>query len=143
MTATTCLPEARRQFRGADDLHLMRKWLTGHLTRFGLDAGLLAKAVFIVNELAGNAIRHTASGQPGGTYSVTFSLGDHHLWVAVYDQGGSKTVPTAGDMELGLLAESGRGLAIIAAEAHRWGHGPTPGGGRRTWAILPIAAIPA
>jgi anti-sigma regulatory factor (Ser/Thr protein kinase) len=144
MTATTCLREARHPFRGtADDLHLMRAWLTGRLTRFGLDdADLLVKVVFIVNELAGNAIKHTASGRDGGTYSVMFSLGERHLWVAVSDQGGSDTVPTAGVLgDLDLLAESGRGLALIAAEAARWGHGPTPGGGRRTWARIALPLV--
>jgi anti-sigma regulatory factor (Ser/Thr protein kinase) len=136
MTMTLCLREGRRPFAGcADDLHLMRAWLTKRLTESGMsDPGLTKAAVFMVNELAGNAIKHTASGGTGGTYSVAYRWSHCCLWLAVTDQGGTDKVPAAREFgDLDPLAESGRGLAIIAESASRWGSEPVPGGGRRTW----------
>lgn len=135
MTMTLCLREGRRPFAGTDDLHLMRTWLSKRLTESGMSTDDLTNmALTVVNELAVNAITHTASGGTGGTYSVAYRWSHCCLWVAVTDQGGVDTVPVAGDLDL--LAESGRGLAIIAAMVSRWGSELVPGGGRRTWARI-------
>ena len=136
MTTTALLREARRPFAGTrETLHPMRAWLAERLTDSGLgDPSLTAKAVFMANELAANAIRHTASGR-GGTYSVMFRWSPCFLRIAVTDQGGTDTVPTAGTLA-DPCAESGRGLALIAAEAAQWGHHTVPGGGRQTWARI-------
>jgi anti-sigma regulatory factor (Ser/Thr protein kinase) len=73
--------------------------------------------ILMASELAANATTHSASGQPGGRFTVRASLypGDC-AWVEVADQGGPWTPPAPGD-------EHGRGLAIVAAIAGdgNWG----------------------
>jgi hypothetical protein len=73
-------------------------------------------AVLAVSELAGNAVRWTRSGQPGGCYALRLVVTPmSHAAVFVADQG-----PVAGrSVALGL--EGGRGLRIVAAIAQAWG----------------------
>jgi len=95
-----------------------------------------------VSELAANAIAHTASGA-GGVFAVEVSRpADGRAVIAVTDAGGPGEPPSElaegdlseGDLSEGDLAEGGRGLALVAALASRWGHHPVPGGGRTVWA---------
>lgn len=81
-----------------------------------------------VSELAANAVEHTDSGD-GGSFTVLVGRPrDGLAFVAVYDEGGSEE-PAVGTMssedglsgEAGGFAESGRGLAIVAAFSSRWG----------------------
>jgi serine/threonine-protein kinase RsbW len=84
-----------------------------------------------VSELAANAIAHTASGA-AGVFAVEVSRpADGCAVVAVTDAGGTGE-PYLRDTDE--LAECGRGLALVAALASRWGHHPVPGGGRTVWA---------
>ncbi|WP_131742588.1 ATP-binding protein [Actinomadura roseirufa] len=78
-----------------------------------LDDVLLA-----VDELVVNALRHTKSGQDGGTFTVEIARWDGGIAVSVADQGGPSE-PVAGDP--GLDAESGRGLRTVSAAADGWG----------------------
>jgi two-component sensor histidine kinase len=71
-----------------------------------------------VSELAANAIEHTASGR-GGMFTVEVGRRRGGVaFVAVTDDG-APTAPavTAADD----FAEGGRGLALVAACASRWG----------------------
>jgi hypothetical protein len=71
-----------------------------------------------VSELCANAIAHTASGR-GGVFTVEVDCPrDGIARVAVTDDGGP-SVPAAGRLDL--MAEGGRGLAMIAACTSRWG----------------------
>jgi serine/threonine-protein kinase RsbW len=71
-----------------------------------------------VSELCANAIVHTASGR-GGVFTVEVDCPrDGVARVAVTDDGGS-SVPAAGRLDL--MAEGGRGLAMVAACTSRWG----------------------
>jgi signal transduction histidine kinase len=71
-----------------------------------------------VSELCANAIAHTASGR-GGVFTVEVDCTRNGVArVAVTDDGGP-SVPAAGSR--GLLAEGGRGLALVAACTSRWG----------------------
>ena len=71
-----------------------------------------------VSELCANAITHTASGR-GGVFTVEVDCPrDGVARVAVTDDGGS-SVPAAGRLDL--MAEGGRGLAMVAACTSRWG----------------------
>jgi serine/threonine-protein kinase RsbW len=71
-----------------------------------------------VSEFCANAIAHTASGG-GGVFTVEVDCsGDGVARVAVTDDGGS-SVPAAGSLDL--MAEGGRGLAMVAACTSRWG----------------------
>jgi hypothetical protein len=80
-----------------------------------------ADAVAVSAELLGNAVRH-ARALPGGvihlTWRIVRSSGEALVRLQVID-GGSSLVPTprAADPD----AIDGRGLAIVAALARRWG----------------------
>jgi hypothetical protein len=74
--------------------------------------------VMCVSELCTNAIAHTASGH-GGVFIVEVSCPrDGVARVSVTDEGGD-SVPAAGALDL--MAEGGRGLAMVAACTGRWG----------------------
>jgi anti-sigma regulatory factor (Ser/Thr protein kinase) len=79
------------------------------------DFPLAADAVLIASELGANAVMHSASGKPGGRFTVRVEAyeGDY-LWIEVEDQGGSWT-------EHDSTEECGRGLRIVAALASEWG----------------------
>jgi serine/threonine-protein kinase RsbW len=83
-----------------------------------------------VSELCANAIRHTASGR-GGAFIVEVARPRAGVArVAVTDDGGP-AVPQPGTP--GLMAESGRGLAMVAACTSRWGYAEAYPG-RTVWA---------
>ena len=95
-----------------------------------------------VSELAANAVAHTASGA-GGVFAVEVSRpAEGRALVAVTDLGGPGEPAirprNAGDE----LAESGRGLALVAACSSRWGYRDAGDGrGRTVWAEVtwPVA----
>lgn len=76
------------------------------------------------SELATNAIRHSLSGQPGGSYTLLAHRHRDGLHLTCRDRGGlceedSQLKPTPGGLNLN--AESGRGLAMIDALSTGWG----------------------
>jgi hypothetical protein len=89
-----------------------------------------------VSEFCANAIAHTASGH-GGVFTVEVDRPrDGVARVAVTDDGGA-SVPAPGALDL--MAEGGRGLAMVAACTSRWGYTDaspgSPASHRRTvWA---------
>lgn len=83
-----------------------------------------------VSEFCANAIAHTASGR-GGVFTVEVDCSrDGVARVAVTDDGGA-SVPLAGSLDL--MAEGGRGLAMVAACTSRWGFAEAYPG-RTVWA---------
>ena len=93
-----------------------------------------------VSELCANAIAHTASGR-GGVFTVEVDCPrDGVARVAVTDDGGP-SVPVAGRLDL--MAEGGRGLAMVAACTSRWGFREAYPG-RTVWAeaCWPVAVPP-
>lgn len=90
----------------------------------------------IVSELATNAIRYTASGHPGGEYTLRLDLGAVSASVEVHDQGPTDRRPALAD------GESGRGLAAVAALAHRSGYRLDSTGGT-AWAALDLGSADA
>ena len=75
-------------------------------------------AALLVSELFGNSVRHSRSGEPGGTVTVAVTAGGGVVRVEVADRSGAqvpKLHPAGGD------AEGGRGLGLVAALAARWG----------------------
>jgi anti-sigma regulatory factor (Ser/Thr protein kinase) len=72
----------------------------------------------LVGELFGNSVRHSRSGLPGGTVTVTVKAADGVVRVEVSDRRGSGVpqLRLAGDG-----AEGGRGLGLVAVLAARWG----------------------
>ncbi|HEX6498591.1 MAG TPA: ATP-binding protein [Micromonosporaceae bacterium] len=119
----------------AKGARLARHRLAGELS--GVVAPeLLADAVAIVAELVGNAIRH-AEPLPGGVIRVAWRMrtspdGVESVEVRVTD-GGSSEPPRL--RSVGPDAMEGRGLAIVAALADRWGV-DRDGLGQSVWARL-------
>jgi serine/threonine-protein kinase RsbW len=60
----------------------------GTWKRHGAPPGILDEALLIVSELAANAILHSRSGHPGGTFTVRTELHDSYLFIEVQDEGG-------------------------------------------------------
>ena len=99
-------------FRGVpEELGAARAWLRGLLDRHPC----ADDAELIVSELAANAILHTASGDPHGTFHVVVALSEHVLSISVTDDGKTDTVPTIG--QPGPEATGGRGLGMVSALA--------------------------
>jgi anti-sigma regulatory factor (Ser/Thr protein kinase) len=114
-----------------------------------------AIAELLVTEAATNALLHSASGAPGGSFAVICTVGDGLLHVEVADDGsaGSPTIRVHG-----LESVTGRGLELFAALANRWGIDGDVGGhtvwfeltvdkeviddGAYDWAVRPGAAHP-
>jgi anti-sigma regulatory factor (Ser/Thr protein kinase) len=89
-----------------------------------------ADAVLCLSELATNAIVHSDSGRPGGTFTVAVRLGQGSLWVEVRDQGGRW--PRGAAIE----DDGGRGLLIVAGTAREWGREGDAETGWTVWFAL-------
>jgi serine/threonine-protein kinase RsbW len=116
-----------RTFRGTPASVPQARRFAGELL-----AGCPAREVLrmCVSELCANAIAHTSSGD-GGTFIVEISCPrDGVARVAVTDEGGP-SVPATGPPDL--MAEGGRGLALVAACTTRWGYAEAYPG-RTVWA---------
>jgi anti-sigma regulatory factor (Ser/Thr protein kinase) len=89
----------------------------------GNDAALLA------SELFGNSVRHSSSGLPGQTVTVTVAACAGAVRVEVSDRSGPGVpqLRAAADD-----AETGRGLGLVAGLATAWGWGRR-GGRTVTW----------
>jgi serine/threonine-protein kinase RsbW len=81
-------------------------------------------------ELITNAIKHTASGDDGGTFTVRVRTGTGWARVEVSDASTGQWYPRD---DRGAEDEYGRGLAIVAALAEKFGHDATPTG-QTLWA---------
>lgn len=106
---------ARRRLPGrADQVSYARSFVAGVLG----DCPQLDDAVLLTSELCTNALEHTGSGGDG-TFEVVVIHAPGSLRVEVCDDGavGVPAVQSASDG-----SEVGRGLAIVDALAHRWGH---------------------
>lgn len=94
-----------------------------------LDAGPAADdAVLCLSELAANAIVHSRSREPGGSFSVRVQVGGQRLRVEVGDQGGPWHTPARPSAD----EPSGRGLLIVGRLAARWG---CAGHSRTGWTV--------
>jgi anti-sigma regulatory factor (Ser/Thr protein kinase) len=94
------------------------------------------EAVLLSSELFGNSVRHSRSGAPGGTVTVTVQAGDGLARVEVTDQGGPG-VPRV--RQASRDEEGGRGLELVAGLATQWGW-LRQGGQTVTW--FELAAPP-
>ena len=92
------------------------------LARLTADFPAADELILLASELVANAITHSRSAQPGGTFTVRAYLcpGDY-AWVEVTDQGGEWNEPDHDD-------EHGRGLDLVAAIAGpgNWGIDGSP-----------------
>jgi anti-sigma regulatory factor (Ser/Thr protein kinase) len=113
--------------------------LAAALAQWGLP-GLREPGEEIISELVTNAIAASHRAAPPGTgplpVTVWITAGNGELCIRVWDP---DPAPPPADPSLpGDLAESGRGLFIVAALASRWSWHPAPSGGKYVWAALPL-----
>jgi anti-sigma regulatory factor (Ser/Thr protein kinase) len=75
-------------------------------------------AVLLASELFGNSLRHSSSGLPGETVTVTVTVCVGAVRVEVADRSG----PGVPELRpAGEDSEDGRGLGLVARLATRWG----------------------
>ena len=85
------------------------------------------EVILCLSELATNAVLHSNSGRPGGTFTVRIgSRPGADIRIEVEDDGGAWLAPAPDP-------GSGRGLDIIGALAAEWGIAISPAG-RTVWA---------
>lgn len=114
---------ARRTFPGQPgQVSVARRWLAQMIDGFAAtDEVLLA-----CSELATNAIMHSASGQPGGQFTVRLAIRQDIVRVEVLDQGRAwpgrqEEAPGYDGEQAKDASQCGRGLTIVAAITDAWG----------------------
>lgn len=115
-------PGTKEQVREA------RRFVRAHLPDY-------PDAELITSELATNAVEHTRTGEPGGTFTALIRPRlDGTAYLAIEDQGGPAEfgVPTP-------EREGGRGIHLVAALTTVWGV-KDDAAGRTVWAELPPPA---
>ncbi|GAA2088832.1 ATP-binding protein [Actinomadura alba] len=123
----------RRVFSGGAEEVATARRLVAMLLQ---DCDALDDVLLAADELVVNALRHTKSGQPGGSVTLEIDRSPHTVAITVTDQGGP-TEPVA--VEATELAESGRGLRTVSVLADRWGwFGNSEG--RTVTAVFDVAA---
>ncbi|GAA1004989.1 DNA-binding protein [Streptomyces sp. F-3] len=112
----------------------VRRLVAERLTDLPLSADQRDDAVLATDELFANAVQHASAG-PCDTVTVTVEWNARTLRVTVADR---SPLPPPRPHPVDVTAESGRGLAIVAALADDWGMAPPePGGrGKRVWFTL-------
>jgi hypothetical protein len=86
-------------------------------------------ALLLASELATNAISHSASGQPGGTFTIRARRSRSYLHIQVEDQGSGWN----GHLR---AAQPPHGLYLLRALSAACGTMPSPSGGWITWFTL-------
>jgi anti-sigma regulatory factor (Ser/Thr protein kinase) len=105
----------------------------------GHDHPAAPAAASCVSELAANAISHTRSGQPGGTFTVSVHDGGDTVRIAVTDAGSTARPRVRRPRP---ASTRGRGLALVAALSAAWGYQRT-GGGQLTWCHISASGTTA
>jgi anti-sigma regulatory factor (Ser/Thr protein kinase) len=104
----------RQEFPGrVQELSQVRRWLERLLPERPARDDVLSVTV----ELCSNALQHTASGKPGGSFTVEVSWQRSTVHIAVID-GGSQSEPRMID---DLDEERGRGLLLVHGLSARTG----------------------
>lgn len=121
----------RRLARHPRSAGLARAELRTVLAGWGL-AALEDAALVAVSELVANAVRH-AHASPGRQIATGYRReGEDGVRIEVHDAGEGRPRMQAVDAD----AEHGRGLALVAAVADRWGVSERAGAGKAVWAVL-------
>lgn len=98
------------------------------LAEFLNDSPAVEDAVVCLSELVTNAVIHSHSRKPGGTFTVCAEVSAGGLRVEVRDQGGAWAHPGHGDDHA-----HGRGLLIVSELAREWGRAGGPVSGWTVW----------
>jgi two-component sensor histidine kinase len=96
----------------------------------------------VVSELLTNALRHAlpAATEAGIGWPVQLGLLQRGRCVTCAVADPSKAAPVPG--RPGYLAETGRGLHVIAALSDRWGFTTSGDGGKVIWALFSTPLVP-
>lgn len=131
------MTHATRRFTGhVDQVRHARRFVAAEIG----DRPATDVAMLLTSELAANAVLHTRSGD-GGTFEVGVRLDDATVRVEVSDQGGTAGPRPGTTAPVDDESASGRGLAIVAGCADRWGQDGGPAG-RTVWFELDLSASP-
>lgn len=117
----------------------VRRMVTAHLNLWRLSE-LRDNAVLATAELFANAIRHAGRG-PHDVITLTLECTTDELRVTLADRCPALPQPRMPDD----TAESGRGLAIVAALVDDWGATPCrpPASGKKVWFTLAVKGLNA
>ncbi|MGF1239626.1 ATP-binding protein [Streptomyces sp. 2-6] len=96
-----------------EEVSRARRWTRDILRGFPL----ADDAELIVSELSANAILHTATGRPSGSFHLALAMTPRVIALSVTDDGGTRTAPRTEHQDQD--AEHGRGLSLVNALAHR------------------------
>ncbi|MEU6727902.1 ATP-binding protein [Nonomuraea wenchangensis] len=107
------------------------QWLTDGPQEVRDDAAL------VVSELVTNAVRHVPGGVRRDWVDVQLGFGRGFVRLEVTDPGADTSAPCVGEDDL--MAQSGRGLRLVAGLAVRCGTWRTGHGCRVVWADLACA----
>jgi anti-sigma regulatory factor (Ser/Thr protein kinase) len=95
--------------------------------------------MLLTSETGTNAITHSFSGRPGGSFLLTVRWTEGWARVTVADQGANGT-PCLRRADLG--AASGRGVALLDELAARWGFVRHSTKSTEVWFVVERAARP-
>ncbi|MFF7351816.1 ATP-binding protein [Streptomyces filipinensis] len=117
MDCSACMP--RRPWEvpflaEPEEVAALRRLLLTHLALWGLPE-LTDAAQLCVSELVSNVIRHVGRGTPT---TLAVSMSGANLRLEVHDPN-TRALPML--LEAADCAESGRGMALVAAASDRWG----------------------
>ncbi|MEV7007740.1 ATP-binding protein [Streptosporangium sp. NPDC051022] len=121
----------RRTFPGRLDQVPAARRFVGFLLS---DAACRADAEQVVTELAANAVSHTASGRPHGTFVVEVARRAAAVRVTVHDLGQGGVPVFVRPEPADPFDERGRGLALVGALASKAGHRGDRESGHAVWA---------
>ncbi|MFI7638074.1 ATP-binding protein [Nonomuraea sp. NPDC049400] len=99
---------------------IARHWVSAMLASWDLSLSPADEATIaeLTSELVTNAVQHAAPPADGcSDIRINVRVGSATIWLAVCDH--DPTLPTRRDPDF--LAESGRGLFLVDAQADRWG----------------------
>jgi len=138
-----CFPQAGAPVPGmrAGQVRIARDFTASTLRRWGA-AERCDDVAVVVSELLTNALRHAKPevSVNGAGWPVQLGLlqRGHCVTCAVADPSTAAPVPG----KPGYLAETGRGLHIVAALSDRWGFITSGDGGKVTWALFSVQLAP-
>jgi anti-sigma regulatory factor (Ser/Thr protein kinase) len=95
-------------------------------------------ALLCLSELAGNAVRHSHSGTPGGEFSVRYEITRGYVRVEVVDAGGPWGQPFGRQTDT--EDEHGRGLHIVQMLGSLYAEDDPDGPGHRVGVLVPYTA---
>jgi serine/threonine-protein kinase RsbW len=114
MLSAAAMPHWQRVFPGSGrELSRLRRWLSSLLP----DCPERDEVLSVATELAANALEHTASGAPGGTFAVEVTWHQPVMLVAVADGGSPGEPRVIEDLD----GERGRGLLLVRGLSARTG----------------------